>query len=104
MSDLKEMTAVTPAALDLAPERSGPCGYRVLPVRRLPELRPGDELAELLAGAVELQDGDVVVVTSPATGGTSPDLPRSSPAKALRTPTTISLPSAIATTPRKRRR
>ena len=43
-----------------------PDGYRVLPVRGLPELRPGDDLAELLAGAVELQDGDVVVVTSKA--------------------------------------
>ena len=43
-----------------------PDGYRVLPVRGLPELRPGDDPAELLAGAVELQDGDVVVVTSKA--------------------------------------
>jgi coenzyme F420-0:L-glutamate ligase/coenzyme F420-1:gamma-L-glutamate ligase len=41
-------------------------GYCVLPVRGLPELRPGDDLAELLAGAAELQDGDVLVVTSKA--------------------------------------
>ena len=39
-------------------------GYRVLPVRGLPELRPGDDLAGLLAAAVDLQDGDVLVVTS----------------------------------------
>jgi len=36
----------------------------VLPVRGLPELRPGDDLARLLSEAVELQDGDVLVVTS----------------------------------------
>ena len=41
-------------------------GYVVLPVRGLPELRPGDDLAALLAGAVELQDDDVLVVTSKA--------------------------------------
>jgi coenzyme F420-0:L-glutamate ligase / coenzyme F420-1:gamma-L-glutamate ligase len=41
-------------------------GYRVLPVLGLPELRPGDDLAGLIAGAVDLQDGDVVVVTSKA--------------------------------------
>ena len=41
-------------------------GYCVLPVRGLPDLRPGDDLARLLADAVELRDGDVVVVTSKA--------------------------------------
>jgi coenzyme F420-0:L-glutamate ligase / coenzyme F420-1:gamma-L-glutamate ligase len=41
-------------------------GYTVLPVPGLPELRPGDDLAALVAAAVELQDGDVVVVTSKA--------------------------------------
>jgi coenzyme F420-0:L-glutamate ligase/coenzyme F420-1:gamma-L-glutamate ligase len=41
-------------------------GYTVLPVRGLPELRPGDDLAALLADAVALHDGDVVVVTSKA--------------------------------------
>jgi coenzyme F420-0:L-glutamate ligase/coenzyme F420-1:gamma-L-glutamate ligase len=41
-------------------------GYRVLPVRGLPDLRPGDDLPVLLAAAIELQDGDVVVVTSKA--------------------------------------
>ena len=35
----------------------------VLPVPGLPEMRPGDVLADLLAAAVELRDGDVVVVT-----------------------------------------
>ena len=48
-------------------------GLRVLPVEGLPEVRPGDVLAELIAdrcvratsgGAVSLLDGDVVVVTS----------------------------------------
>jgi coenzyme F420-0:L-glutamate ligase/coenzyme F420-1:gamma-L-glutamate ligase len=39
-------------------------GYAVLPVHGLPELRPGDDLAALVATAVALQDGDVVVVTS----------------------------------------
>ncbi|MDQ3758015.1 MAG: coenzyme F420-0:L-glutamate ligase [Actinomycetota bacterium] len=38
----------------------------VLPVEGLPELQPGDVLAELLAAAVELRDGDVVVVTQKA--------------------------------------
>ena len=41
-------------------------GYRVLPVLGLPELRPGDDLAALLAEAVDLEDGDVLVVTSKA--------------------------------------
>jgi coenzyme F420-0:L-glutamate ligase / coenzyme F420-1:gamma-L-glutamate ligase len=41
-------------------------GYRVLPVPGLPELRPGDDLADLVAAAVALEDGDVVVVTSKA--------------------------------------
>ena len=36
----------------------------MLPVRGLPEVRPGDDVAALVAAAVELQDGDVVVVTS----------------------------------------
>ena len=40
--------------------------YEVLGVEGLPELRPGDDLAALVAGAVPLQDGDVVVVTSKA--------------------------------------
>ncbi|GAC1442827.1 MAG: coenzyme F420-0:L-glutamate ligase [Mycobacteriales bacterium] len=43
-----------------------PDGYCVLPVRGLPELRPGDQLAELLVAAIDLRDGDVVVVTSKA--------------------------------------
>jgi coenzyme F420-0:L-glutamate ligase/coenzyme F420-1:gamma-L-glutamate ligase len=36
----------------------------VLPVTGLPEVRPGDDLAELLAPAFDYEDGDVVVVTS----------------------------------------
>jgi coenzyme F420-0:L-glutamate ligase/coenzyme F420-1:gamma-L-glutamate ligase len=40
-------------------------GLTVLPVRGLPEFRPGDDLAGALADAAPwLQDGDVVVVTS----------------------------------------
>ncbi|MGH9178753.1 MAG: coenzyme F420-0:L-glutamate ligase [Acidimicrobiales bacterium] len=35
----------------------------VLPVEGLPELHPGDQLAELIAAAGVVQDGDVVVVT-----------------------------------------
>lgn len=38
--------------------------YEVLGVEGLPEVRPGDDVAALVAGAVPLQDGDVVVVTS----------------------------------------
>jgi len=35
----------------------------VLAVAGLPEVRPGDDLAALIAGATDLADGDVVVVT-----------------------------------------
>ena len=35
----------------------------LIPVTGLPEVRPGDELAALIAGRAELVDGDVVVVT-----------------------------------------
>ncbi|MEX2289305.1 MAG: coenzyme F420-0:L-glutamate ligase [Mycobacteriales bacterium] len=38
--------------------------YQVLGVEGLPEVRPGDDVAALLAAAVDLQDDDVVVVTS----------------------------------------
>ena len=38
--------------------------YEVLGVEGLPEVRPGDDVAALVAGAVALRDGDVVVVTS----------------------------------------
>jgi coenzyme F420-0:L-glutamate ligase / coenzyme F420-1:gamma-L-glutamate ligase len=48
---------------------SGPAGeaagYRVWPVAGLPEVRPGDDLAALIAAAApELADGDVLLVTS----------------------------------------
>ena len=36
---------------------------RVIPVDGIPEVQPGDVLAEIIAGAAELEDGDVVVVT-----------------------------------------
>jgi coenzyme F420-0:L-glutamate ligase/coenzyme F420-1:gamma-L-glutamate ligase len=35
---------------------------RIIPVIGMPEIRAGDDLGELIAGAAELQDGDVVVV------------------------------------------
>jgi len=35
----------------------------VLPVEGVPEVRPGDEIADLIAARIDLQDGDVVVVT-----------------------------------------
>ena len=38
--------------------------FEVFGVPGLPEVRPGDDLAALIAQAVELRDGDVVVVTS----------------------------------------
>ena len=41
-------------------------GIRVIPVDGLPEIASGDDLAELIAGAVELEDGDVVVVAHKA--------------------------------------
>lgn len=38
--------------------------FTVIGVEGLPEVRPGDDVAALIAGAVQLEDGDVVVVTS----------------------------------------
>jgi len=35
----------------------------ILPVEGMPEVRPGDEIAELIAARIDLLDGDVVVVT-----------------------------------------
>jgi coenzyme F420-0:L-glutamate ligase / coenzyme F420-1:gamma-L-glutamate ligase len=35
---------------------------RVIPVRGIPEVQAGDDLGTLIAGAAELEDGDVVVV------------------------------------------
>ena len=44
---------------------SGPAteGIEILPVRGLPEVTPGDDLAEMIARVAELANGDVVVVT-----------------------------------------
>jgi coenzyme F420-0:L-glutamate ligase / coenzyme F420-1:gamma-L-glutamate ligase len=39
-------------------------GVQIIAVEGLPEIAAGDDLAGLIAGAVELRDGDVVVVTS----------------------------------------
>jgi coenzyme F420-0:L-glutamate ligase / coenzyme F420-1:gamma-L-glutamate ligase len=41
-----------------------PSGFEVFGVQGLPEVRPGDDVAALVAGACTLQDRDVVVVTS----------------------------------------
>ena len=42
-----------------------PSGFSVLPVRGIPEVRPGDRLVDLLlAAAPWLEDNDVLVVTS----------------------------------------
>ena len=50
---------------DDVPDHGSPRGLTVLPVRGLPEFRPGDDLATALAAAAPwLADGDVVVVTS----------------------------------------
>ena len=47
------------------PDHAAPSELRVLPVRGLPEFRPGDDLAAAIADAAPwLADGDVVVVTS----------------------------------------
>lgn len=39
-------------------------GLTIRPVPDLPDVRPGDDLAAMLAAAADLHDGDVVVVTS----------------------------------------
>lgn len=39
---------------------------RIIPVEGLPEIREGDDLAELIAARVELEDGDVVVLAQKA--------------------------------------
>ncbi|MCU1692825.1 MAG: biosynthesis protein FbiB, C-terminal domain protein [Frankiales bacterium] len=39
-------------------------GFSVLPVEGMPDVRPGDDVAALVAERFALQDGDVVVVTS----------------------------------------
>jgi coenzyme F420-0:L-glutamate ligase/coenzyme F420-1:gamma-L-glutamate ligase len=38
-------------------------GIQLIPVEGIPEIKPGDVLAEIIAAHVDLQDGDVVVVT-----------------------------------------
>jgi coenzyme F420-0:L-glutamate ligase / coenzyme F420-1:gamma-L-glutamate ligase len=49
----------------VVPDHGSPDGLTVLPVRGLPDFRPGDDLATALAAAAPwLTDGDVVVVTS----------------------------------------
>jgi coenzyme F420-0:L-glutamate ligase/coenzyme F420-1:gamma-L-glutamate ligase len=41
-------------------------GYSVFPVTGIPELREGDDLAELILARTELEDGDIVVVAQKA--------------------------------------
>jgi coenzyme F420-0:L-glutamate ligase/coenzyme F420-1:gamma-L-glutamate ligase len=41
-------------------------GYSVFPVTGIPELREGDDLAELILARVELEDSDIVVVAQKA--------------------------------------
>jgi coenzyme F420-0:L-glutamate ligase / coenzyme F420-1:gamma-L-glutamate ligase len=41
-------------------------GFTALPVEGIPELREGDDLAALIADAIELEDGDVLVVAQKA--------------------------------------
>lgn len=50
----------------VGPAAPAPSGLRILPVHGLPDVRPGDDLATLIAGAAGpmVQDGDVLVVTS----------------------------------------
>src|SRR3954451_21204086 len=38
-------------------------GIQLIPGEGIPEIKPGDVLAEVIAAHVELQDGDVLVVT-----------------------------------------
>jgi coenzyme F420-0:L-glutamate ligase len=45
---------------DNHPKRAG---IEIIPVEGVPEVRPGDVLADLIAAAAELRDGDVLVVT-----------------------------------------
>jgi coenzyme F420-0:L-glutamate ligase / coenzyme F420-1:gamma-L-glutamate ligase len=41
----------------------GEVALQILPVRGLPEVKPGADIAEMIAAAVQLRDGDVVIVT-----------------------------------------
>ncbi|MDQ4104020.1 MAG: coenzyme F420-0:L-glutamate ligase, partial [Actinomycetota bacterium] len=46
-------------------DHAAPDEVRILPVRGLPEFRPGDDLTGTLVSAAPwLADGDIVVVTS----------------------------------------
>ena len=44
--------------------RAVPKPLSIVPVTGLPEIEPGDDLAELIVGATDLQHGDVVLITS----------------------------------------
>lgn len=52
---------------DFPPADHGATRLEILPVTGMPDLRPGDDLVAALADAApQLQDGDVLVVTSKA--------------------------------------
>lgn len=44
--------------------RPVPSAVTIMPVDGLPEIGPGDDLAAMIADAIELADGDIVVITS----------------------------------------
>lgn len=44
--------------------REVPNAITILPVIGLPEIEPGHDLADLIAGCIELADGDIVLITS----------------------------------------
>ena len=59
------MTANRGDGVARAAGSAAPDGPRVLPVTGIGDVRPGDDLAALIAGAAPwLADGDVLVVTS----------------------------------------
>lgn len=59
-------TAAVPDGLPAAPDGlpAAPDGLTILGVRGLPDIRPGDDLAALIAANAAIRDGDVLVVTS----------------------------------------
>jgi coenzyme F420-0:L-glutamate ligase/coenzyme F420-1:gamma-L-glutamate ligase len=59
MSTASSSQAPTPGTWSFPEEK----GVHIIPVRGLPEIRPGDEIADLIANNAHLQDGDVLVVT-----------------------------------------
>lgn len=75
----------------------------VLPVRGLPEVRPGDDVAALIAAHVVLDDGDVVVVSSKvvskAEGAFADVLPDEAPDEARRRVARVTARRIVAESP-----